>query len=139
MSSGIRLSSGHYSLRDNVAAYDRYKIRPRVLVKLPEIDTSTEILGSRVTFPLGFSPTALHNLAHPDGELATSRAAANMGISMGLSSYAATPLEDVAVQGTGQNPYMIQLTIPKDRSIAVQMIKRAEGMYSSLCELQTLN
>ena len=47
---------------------------------------------------------------------------------MGLSTYATTSLEDVAAQGTGQNPYAIQLTIPKDRSIAVQMIHRAEGI-----------
>lgn len=93
---------------------------------MPEIDTSTNILGSKVTFPLGFSPTALHNLAHPDGELATSRAAATMKIGMGLSSYAATSLEDVAAQGADRVPYAIQLTISKDRSIAVQMIKRAE-------------
>lgn len=94
---------------------------------MPEIDTSAEIFGAKVSFPLGFSPTALHSLAHPDGEAATARAAANMGISMALSSYATTSLEDVAAQGTGQNPYAIQLTIPKERGIAVQMIKRAEG------------
>lgn len=99
-----------------------------MLVKIPEIDTSADIFGSKVAFPLGFSPTALHTLAHPDGEAATSRAAANMGIAMALSTYSATPLEDVAAQGTG-NPYAIQLTIPKDRSFAVQMIRRAEGVY----------
>lgn len=123
------------SLRDNIAAYGRYKLRPRVLVKIPGIDTSTDIFGSRVSFPLGFSPTALHELAHPDGEAATSRAAANMGIAMALSTYATTPLEDVAAQGTGQNPYAIQLTIPKERSIAVQMIRRAEGRFSRDCRL----
>ncbi|KAE8142945.1 FMN-dependent dehydrogenase [Aspergillus pseudotamarii] len=115
------------SLRDNVTAFDRYKIRPRVLVKIHELDTSAELFGSKVTFPLGFSPTALHKLAHPDGEFATSQAAANMGIGMALSSYASTPLEDVAAQGTGHNPYAIQLAIPKDRSIAAQMIRRAEA------------
>ncbi|KAB8259269.1 FMN-dependent dehydrogenase-domain-containing protein [Aspergillus pseudonomiae] len=52
-----------------MTAFDRYKIRPRVLVKIPEIDTSAELFGSKVTFPLGFSPTALHKLAHPEGEL----------------------------------------------------------------------
>lgn len=103
-----------------------------MLVKIPEIDTSTDIFGSKVAFPLGFSPTALHELAHPDGEAATSRAAANMGIAMALSTYATTPLEDVVAQGTG-NPYAIQLTIPKERGLAVQMIRRAEGVY--LCDL----
>lgn len=126
-----------YSLRDNTAAYDRYKLRPRVLVKIPKIDTSTTIFGSKVTFPLGFCPTALHQLAHPDGETATSRAAANMGVAMGLSSYATTPLEKVAEQGTGQNPYAIQLTIPKERHIAVQMIRRAEGVPCALFLPQT--
>lgn len=100
-----------------------------MLVRVPEIDTSTDIFGTKVSFPLGFSPTALHRFAHPDGEKATSRAAANMGVGMALSSYSTTSLEDVAAQGTGRNPYAMQLTIPKERGFAVQMVKRAEGIY----------
>ncbi|RAL07155.1 alpha-hydroxy acid oxidase [Aspergillus homomorphus CBS 101889] len=102
------------SMCENTTAYDRHKIRPRVLVKVPNIDTSAVLFGSKVTGPLGFAPIALNKLAHPDGELATSRAVANLGIGM-------------TVPGIGLNPYAIQLTILKNWSYAVQMLKRAEA------------
>ncbi|KZF19528.1 FMN-dependent dehydrogenase [Xylona heveae TC161] len=114
------------SLRDNEQAYNRYKIRPRVLVNVQNIDVSSEIFGTKVDFPVGFSPSAMHKLAHPDGEIATSRAAAKAGISMCLSSYSTTSLEDVAAQGSG-NPYMIQMCVLKDRNITLQLLKRAEA------------
>ena len=68
----------------------------------------------------------MHKLAHPDGELATSRAAAAMKTAMALSSYSTTSLEEVKAQGA-DNPYMIQMCIVKDRSITVQLLRRAES------------
>ena len=68
----------------------------------------------------------MHCLAHKDGEVATSRAAAKMKIPMALSSYSTTSLEDVIAQGTG-NPYMMQMCIVKDRNITMQLLKRAES------------
>ena len=67
----------------------------------------------------------MHRLAHPEGELATSRAAASQGICMGLSSYSTTSLEEVAAQGTG-NPYFVQVCVLKDRRTTLQLLKRAE-------------
>ncbi|PYI19019.1 (S)-2-hydroxy-acid oxidase [Aspergillus violaceofuscus CBS 115571] len=102
-------------------------IRPRVLVKIPEIDTSAVLFGAKLTAPLGFAPTALHRLAHLDGKIATSRAAARMGVAMAVSSYASTTLEDIVAQGIGENPYAIQVGITKERGYTVQIIKRAEA------------
>jgi (S)-2-hydroxy-acid oxidase len=67
----------------------------------------------------------MHKLAHPDGELATSRAAASMGVAMCLSSYSTTSLEDVKEQGNG-NPYAIQMCVVKDRNVTKQLLHRAE-------------
>lgn len=75
--------------------------------------------------PLGFSPSAMQKLAHPDGELGTSRAAAKYGIAMCLSSYATESIEAVARQGTG-NPYAMQMCVLRDREITLQIIRRAE-------------
>ncbi|KAH0042784.1 FMN-dependent dehydrogenase, partial [Aureobasidium melanogenum] len=113
------------SLMDNEQAYRRYKIRPRILVDVDKLDMSTEIFGVKVPFPLGFSPSAMHKLAHPEGEVATSRAAASQGICMGLSSYSTISLEDVAAQGEG-NPYFVQICVLKDRRTTLQLLKRAE-------------
>ncbi|VUC26969.1 unnamed protein product [Clonostachys rosea] len=114
------------SLKDNEEAYNRYKIIPRILVNVDNIDMSAEILGVKTSFPLGFSPAAMHNLAHPDGEIATSRAAAKMGIAMGLSSYATSSMEDVAAEGLG-NPYAMQLCVLRDRETTLQILRRAEA------------
>lgn len=88
-------------------------------------------LRKQVTLPLGFSPAASQKLAHSDGELGTSRAAAKYGILMGLSSYSNYALEDVAAQGAG-NPYVMQMCVLRDRSITVQLLERAESMSSVL-------
>ncbi|OJJ07553.1 hypothetical protein ASPVEDRAFT_202450 [Aspergillus versicolor CBS 583.65] len=114
------------TLRDNKSAYNRYLIRPRVLRNVSAIDTSTNILGTKVRFPFGLSPTAMQALAHRDGEVATSRAAAANGILMGLSNYSTIALEDVIEQGKG-NPYAMQLSLLKNKDAMVRMIKRAEA------------
>ncbi|KAF0318890.1 hypothetical protein GQ607_013849 [Colletotrichum asianum] len=113
------------TVRDNEEAYNRYKIRPRVLGDVSNIDTSTTIFGVKVELPFGFSPAATHKLAHPDGEVATSRAAAAAGIPMALSAYATCSLEDVIAQGQG-NPYIMQFSILKNRDITRQILQRAE-------------
>ncbi|KAI9155665.1 Oxidase FUB9 [Paramyrothecium foliicola] len=91
------------TLHDNEEAYNRYKIIPRILVNVDNVDLTSSIFGIKTSLPLGFSPAAMHRLAHPDGELATSRAAAKMNICMALSSYATESLENVAAQSRG-NP-----------------------------------
>jgi len=75
--------------------------------------------------PLGFSPTAMQRLAHPAGELATSRAAAKFNIAMALSSYSTESLEDVKREGAS-NPYAMQLCVLRDRNTIKQMLERAE-------------
>ena len=71
----------------------------------------------------------MHKLAHPDGEVATSRAAAKNGIAMGLSAWSTSTMEDVIAEGKG-NPYAFQVTLLKDRIIALKMLKRAESIHS---------
>lgn len=68
----------------------------------------------------------MQRLAHPDGEEATSRAAAGMNLPMCLSSYSNTALEEVVLQGNG-NPYMMQMCIVKDRNVTFQLLKRAQA------------
>ncbi|KAJ4317299.1 hypothetical protein N0V84_007435 [Fusarium piperis] len=116
------------TLRDNEEAYNRYKIRPRILVNVDNVDISSEIFGCKTALLLGLSPAAMHRLAHPDGEIATSRAAAKIGICMGLSSYATASLEDVAAEGSG-NPYVMQLCVLRDREIrdALKAIFLSDG------------
>lgn len=142
----IRDTNEFHRLHDNEAAYHRYKIKPRILVNVDNIDLSSSIFGIKVgdpaicifcitltlektSLPLGFSPAAMHCLAHPDGELATSRAAAKYGLAMALSSYSTISLEDVRAQGQG-NPYAMQLCVLRNRDITRQLLRRAEGKWA---------
>lgn len=68
----------------------------------------------------------MHRIAHPDGEVGTSRAAAAMGVPMGLSAYATDPLEDVIKAGRG-NPYFMQVNFLMNKDIMIDMLTRAES------------
>lgn len=114
------------TIKDNTAAYDRYRFRPRVLKSLANLTTSTTCLGSTITFPLGISPTAMQGMAHSDRELATSRAASKFGVNMCLSTYSNTPSDEVIAESIGSNAYAQQLSIMKDDRINMDIIKRAE-------------
>ena len=59
------------TLADNIAAWRRWRLRPRVLVDVSAIDTSTTWLGTHVAFPVGVAPMAFQHFAHPDAEVAT--------------------------------------------------------------------
>ncbi|KAL2823572.1 FMN-dependent dehydrogenase [Aspergillus cavernicola] len=124
------------TVKSNEAAYDRYRIMPRILRDVTEVDTSTTIFGSKVTMPFGFSPAAMHCLAHPDGEVATSRAAAKAGIAMGLSHWATKSLEEVIAAGkeiSSGNPYGLQTSSANQKKYIVELLRRAgEAGYKAL-------
>ncbi|MFN2594008.1 MAG: alpha-hydroxy acid oxidase [Actinomycetota bacterium] len=112
------------TLRDNVGAFDRYKLRPRVLVDVSAIDMSVELLGTRVSMPLGLAPTALQELADPEGEVATARAARSENTLMCQSTISSRSLEDVAAVGA---PRWMQLYVFTDRGLSENLVKRAEA------------
>jgi (S)-2-hydroxy-acid oxidase len=114
------------TLRENLSAYAKYRIRPRVLRDISAIDTGKTIFGHRNSVPFGVAPTAMQCLAHPDGEIATARACKKAGIIMGLSSFATTTLEEVAAEN-GSNPHVLQLYLFEERSHTVKMLKRAKS------------
>src|SRR5260370_28583537 len=70
------------TLRATVAAYGRWRFRPRMLVDVAEVSAATTVLGTRVSMPLLVAPVAMQRLLHPDGEVATARAAAAAGTVM---------------------------------------------------------
>ena len=100
-----RLSSGTFgfyaggandelTLHDNVAAFARWHLRPRVLVDVSEATTRTVVLGHELSMPLLIAPVAFQRLAHPEGEIAMAHAARAAGTIMCLSTNAtATPAE----------------------------------------------
>ena len=85
------------SLKDSEAAFDRYKLKPKAQVDPDKFEgLGVEILGMKVPSPIWISSTAFHRMAHPDGEVATARAANTSSTPLMLSSWSNTPLEVVA-------------------------------------------
>ncbi|RMZ70741.1 L-lactate dehydrogenase [Pyrenophora seminiperda CCB06] len=114
------------TLLENITAYQKYRIRPRVLRDISSIDTSATIFGYKNSIPLGVAPTAMQCLAHDDGELATARACKNMNIVMGLSSFSTTSLEDVKSALGTEHPSALQLYLFEDRAQSQKLIQRAK-------------
>lgn len=110
------------TLRDNVAAYDRLRIVPRVLRATGNRDLRTILLGTEVATPILVAPTAFHLLAHPGGEAATARGAAAAGTLMVVSMAANQPVETIAEAG---GPLWFQLYPQPDAAFTEAVVKRA--------------
>lgn len=114
------------TLAENISAYQKYRIRPRVLRDISSIDASVDIFGFKNSIPLGVAPTAMQCLAHSDGELATARACRKMGVAMGLSSFSTSSLEDVKGTLGDEHPGALQLYLFEEREESRNLIKRAK-------------
>ena len=120
------------SLRRNREAFTKWALRPRVLVDVSRRDTSTSVLGQRVSMPILVAPTAFHGLVHPEGEVATARGAAAAGTVMVVSAIATRELEEVAKAVAG--PRWFQLYVWRDREVTAQLVKRAaKAGYGAIC------
>ena len=87
------------TLRANVAAYARWRLRPRVLLDVSEVSTATTLLGTPVSMPLGVAPFAMQRLIDADGEVATARGAAAVGALMCVSTLTSSTHAEIATAG----------------------------------------
>lgn len=114
------------TLADNVDAWSRVRLRPRVLRDVSAVDTSTTLLGTPVATPLAVAPTAFQRMAHPDGELATAVGAAAAGALMVLSTRATATAADVAAAAPGA-PRWFQVYVLRDRGRTAALVEAAAG------------
>ncbi len=112
--------------RANAAAFGRWKIKRRAGRKPAEVDLSTNVLGTRMPAPLLFAPIGVQTLAHPEGDLATARAAAELGLTYLHSTQGAYKMEDVA-EANGDGSRWYQFYWPNDDELAVSFLSRAKA------------
>ena len=112
------------TLRAERTAWDRLRLRPRVLVDVAERDLGTVAFGRSLPHPIVVAPTAAHDLAHADGELATLRGAAATGALMTLSTISSQPVEAIA-SAEPEAARWFQLYAPAERSACEAMVHRA--------------
>lgn len=113
-----------WTLKENRSAFEKIRFRPRILIDVSNVDLTTTILGFKISMPIMIAPTAMQRMAHPEGELATARAAAAADTIMVLSSWATSSVEEVASTGPGIR--FFQLYVYKDRNVVAQLVRRAE-------------
>jgi isopentenyl diphosphate isomerase/L-lactate dehydrogenase-like FMN-dependent dehydrogenase len=112
------------TVRANRAAFERWRLRPRVLTGNTARDTSVTVLGTTSPAPFLLAPIGGQTLMHPDGELATARAAASVGIPMVAGTASSTPIEDIA-SAAGDSPLWFQLYWADDRELVTSFVDRA--------------
>eukprot|EP01047_Picozoa_sp_COSAG01_P049135 COSAG01_NODE_4842_length_4691_cov_4.785061_3_plen_803_part_00 len=116
------------TLRNNVDAFHRVWLTPRVLRDVGgDIDTSCQVLGNTLPFPVYLSAVAMQKLGHPDGELAWIRAAHNANILHMLPTMSSVSADDCFAEcnALGQ-PFWYQLYVHPDRAICAEMVRKAD-------------
>ncbi|WP_066304689.1 lactate 2-monooxygenase [Bacillus sp. FJAT-29814] len=112
--------------KQNNKAFEKWQIVPRVLCDTSTRDLSIELFGKKLSYPVLLAPVGVQSIVHPEGELATARAAAAMEVPLIASTASTYSIEKVAAEmGQGQRWY--QLYWSNDREIAASMVKRAEA------------
>ena len=112
------------TLRENVAAFERRRLRPRVLVDVSGVSTATTVLGAEISMPLLVAPVAFQRLVDPDGEVAMARAAAAAGTVMTLSTAATSHPSEIAAEAPPA-PRWFQLYCFSDRGVTEALIDEA--------------
>jgi lactate 2-monooxygenase len=118
-------AGGESTMRANLEAFERRRIRPRMLTGNVQRDVSVEVLGTPSAAPFFLAPVGVLSIAHAEGELAAARAAAASGIPFVLSSAASHSIEEIA-ETMGGAPRWFQLYWVNDRDIAAIFVARAE-------------
>jgi isopentenyl diphosphate isomerase/L-lactate dehydrogenase-like FMN-dependent dehydrogenase len=119
-------ASSGATYRANLAAFDRWRIVPRMLAGAAERTCSTTVLGQPLAAPVLTAPVGVQAIMHPDGELAVARAAAELGIPMVLSTVSSHPMEDVA-KANGDGVRWFQLYWPNDEEVCASFLRRAKA------------
>lgn len=117
-------SADEVTLRDNLAAFQRLRIAAPVLTGVSKADLSTTVLKQRVALPVLLAPVAAQKMYHPQGALASARAAAAAGTVFGVSTSAGSSAEEVAAASKG--PKWFQLYVPRDRAVGRKLVERVE-------------
>ncbi|WP_079526210.1 alpha-hydroxy-acid oxidizing protein [Halobacillus hunanensis] len=127
-----RGSGAEETMKANVEAFQKWRIRPRVLRDVSERDLSVSLFGHTVSSPLLFAPIGVQAIVHPQGELASAKAASEMGALFITSSASSFSMEEIAAE-MEDSPRWFQLYCSLDDSVTKSLVQRAEACgYSAI-------
>jgi lactate 2-monooxygenase len=125
-------AGGEATMRANLEALERRRLRPRMLAGNTERDLSVEVLGTRSPSPFFLAPVGVLSIAHAEAEVGAARGAAATGVPFVLSSAGSSTIEDVGA-AMGDAPRWFQLYWINDREVAASLVSRAEAAgYSAV-------
>ncbi|MEU6066704.1 MULTISPECIES: alpha-hydroxy acid oxidase [Streptomyces] len=116
-------SGAETTLDANRAALDRVFLVPRVLTDVSRCTTDSTLLGRPVDMPVAVAPVAYHRLVHPEGELATARAAKAAGVPFTAGTLSSVPVEEITAIG---GSVWFQLYWLRDDECSLELVRRAE-------------
>lgn len=113
------------SVRENLAAYRRWHVYPRVLREVADGHTRLQLIGQQLDHPLLLAPVAFQKLVHPNGELDSARAARATGTCLLSSTLASCTLEDIAGAAGPQRWFQLYFQSRENETLA--LVRRAEA------------
>ena len=113
------------TLRWNKEAYQRIRLKPRVLVDVSKLDTRVTLFGHELQFPILLAPTGAQSFVYPKGELSVARGAGAAQTILTISSSASMRVEEVVKAATGT--VWFQLYVQRDRAFTRDLVQRAEA------------
>jgi lactate 2-monooxygenase len=119
-------AGSHSTVRANRAAFDRWRIVPRVLRDVSERDTGVELFGRRLPSPFLLAPVGVLEMVNRDADLAVARAAHTHGVPMIVSNQASKPMEAIARE-LGGSPWWFQLYWSTSDDLVESLVARAEA------------
>lgn len=123
-------STDEITLAENLEAFRRVRVRPRIMAGVERVELATTLLGLPVAMPLGLSPAGANGFLHADAELAVARAARRAGVLHVLSTVSTRSLEEVAEAAA---PRWFQLYLHRDRGVTRALVQRAAAAgYAAL-------
>ena len=125
-------SDDEITLKRNTSAFDECDLVPNILASVGTPDLSTTVFGRKIDLPIFLSPTAMQRLYHPDGDMASAKAASKFGTFYSMSTMANNSIEEIANISSG--PKLFQLYVHKDKSITDDLIERCKrSNFDGMC------
>lgn len=128
----VRGSGEENTLKENRSVFNDWTLVPKVLKSVNNRNKKIHLLGKTYPTPLLFSPIGVQKMVHPNGELESSKVAAEFGIPFILSNAASYSMDEVATN-MGDSPKWFQVYYSKNKEVTKSQIQRAEALgYEAL-------
>jgi L-lactate dehydrogenase (cytochrome) len=111
--------------RNNISAFEKIKLRQRVLFDMDNRSIKTQMIEQDVAMPVALAPVGLTGMQHADGEIKAAKAAEKFGVPFCLSTMSICSIEDIAENTSA--PFWFQLYVMRDRQYIERLIDRAKA------------